>query len=252
MTFDEPIDFEELVQRAQKLGLMPTTLSSAELVAIEATVKERAFFSAKVDREDLLAKFKSVVDEILMPESRIEGGVVKSRGLSFAKARTLLRGAVAESGYQPEPGKAGTIQDLGSDPRLDLIIRTNVQTAQGYGEFIQGNTDEALELYPCWELFRLEARKEPRDWKLIWQNAAEQVGDAGAIAALKKGKMVARKDSDIWVAISEFDRPYPPFRYNSGMWIRDVDRDTAVELGVIEPLDVIQPRTDNFQFQEAA
>ena len=58
--------------------------------------------------------------------------------------------------------------------------------------------------------------------------------------------MIARKDSDIWTAISAFGLPYPPFDYNSGMDLQDIDRDEAVQLGVIESDDTIEPQERDF------
>jgi hypothetical protein len=33
------------------------------------------------------------------------------------------------------------------------------------------------------------------------------------------GRMIALKSDPIWTAISAFGTPYPPFDYNSGMWV---------------------------------
>ena len=115
-------------------------------------------------------------------------------GEDFASARLKLKELGRAIGYRPEPGKAGTIQDHFSTARLDLILETNVRMAQGYGCFAQGNTEVALELYPCWELFRAEDRVMPRDWHSRWLEAAHQVGDEDAARCLSHhGRMIARR-----------------------------------------------------------
>lgn len=251
----EPIPFDEALQaRAVKRNL-PTYLSSAELAKLSADARERAMFSARQARADVLDQLSARISTILNPvtttradrvtDSNPEGKV--TTGADLATARLEMKKFGEQIGYRPPSGKAGTLQDHFSDARLNLILETNVRMAQGYGYFAQGNTEVALELYPCWELFRAEDRVMPRDWESRWNEAADQVGDTDAAQCLARhGRMVARKDSPIWTEISAFGQPYPPFDFNSGMDVQDVDRDVAVELGVIRELDVIQPQTRPF------
>jgi hypothetical protein len=53
--------------------------------------------------------------------------------------------------------------------------------------------------------------------------------------------MIALKTDPIWTDISAFDLPYAPFDYNSGMDLRDIDRDEAVDLGLIDEDDTQNP-----------
>lgn len=250
-----PTPFEEALKARAVKQNMPTALSSKELSKLGVEARERANFSARQGREDVLDQIATKVRSIINPvaekradrvtDTNPEGHV--ATGDNFASARLALKEFGQEIGYRPEPGKAGTLQDHFSTARLDLILETNVRMAQGYGYFAQGNTPEALELYPCWELFRAEDRVMPRDWDSRWLEAAEAVGDTDAARCLQEHRrMVARKDSPIWTEISAFGQPYPPFDFNSGMDVQDVDRETAVELGVIEELAVIQPQQRPF------
>lgn len=251
----EPIPFEEALKARSVKRNLPTSMSSAELAQLAVDTRERSNFSARQGREDVLDKISESVRSILNPvtqqradrisDANPEGKV--TTGQDFASARLALKELGQAIGYRPEPGKAGTIQDHFSTARLDLILETNVRMAQGYGYFAQGNSEVALELYPCWELFRAEDRVMPRDWESRWREAADQVGDEDATRCLNEhGRMVARKDSPIWEALSAFGQPYPPFDFNSGMDVQDVDRDVAVELGVIKDLDVIKPQSRTF------
>ena len=47
------------------------------------------------------------------------------------------------------------------------------------------------------------------------------------------GQMVALKSSPIWVELSRSGYPYPPFDFNSGMWVRPVSDDDCEALGLL-------------------
>ena len=254
MAFDTPIPFARALAWLRAKGLLPTAAGSAEISTWETDVRERSFFSARRMREDALGTLASNVDRILNPttETRDDGSPYTS-GKNFVQARADIQQAFRDLGVRPDEGTAGTLLDHTSDQRIDLVLRTNVQMAQGFGYHEAGQTPEALELYPCWELFRAEERMVPRDWAHRWDEAAKAVGDDDALTCRERtGRMVARKDSPIWVALSAFGTPYPPFDYNSGMDLRAVDRADAVELGVIDDLAVIRPTFTSFALQEAA
>jgi len=61
--------------------------------------------------------------------------------------------------------------------------------------------------------------------------------------------MVARKDDEIWDRIGDPDlfddalgNPYPPFAFNSGMDVADVERGEAEKLGLIDPNERVEPQ----------
>ncbi|MDD5679385.1 MAG: hypothetical protein PHW60_15565, partial [Kiritimatiellae bacterium] len=122
---------------------------------------------------------------------------------------------------------AGTIKDLSSDARLNLIIRMQTEMALGLGKFIQSQDPAALDAAPAQELYRLEARNAQRNWPSIWQTAGGQFYGGG--------RMIALKNDPVWTEISDFGQPYPPFKYGSGMWTRDILRPEAEALGVLDP-----------------
>lgn len=223
MLFRAPIPPKDALASHEVKALFPTTLSSEEIMSLPAEFREGARFSAKMMNAAHVAEIHRVVGEIVNPRL---GGRGSIEGMDIATARLALKDSLERIRYEAPPGKAGTIEDHGSDQRLNLILRTNVGMMRGYGHWKQSNTEGALDLFPCAELYRREERNEPRDWPAIWTAAG---------GVLYDGRMIAPKDSDIWVAISRFGLPYPPFDFNSGMWTRDVDYDTAVALGVIPP-----------------
>jgi hypothetical protein len=60
------------------------------------------------------------------------------------------------------PAEVGSLQDLSSEQRIDLMLNTNVALTRNYGRVVEGNTDFARYAWPAWELVRLEWRKVPR------------------------------------------------------------------------------------------
>jgi hypothetical protein len=63
--------------------------------------------------------------------------------------------------------------------------------------------------------------------------------------------MIARKDSPVWAAISRFGNPIPPYDFNSGMDVLEINRDEAIALGVMTEDEQVQPQqellTENLQ-----
>jgi hypothetical protein len=123
--------------------------------------------------------------------------------------------------------------EIAQDSRLNLILDTQTRMGAGYGSWIEGQHPSVLEAWPAQELYRQEERKEPRDWPTTWEDAGGEFYPGGD-PFYEQGRMIALKDDPIWVEISEFGLPYPPFAFNSGMWLRDIDHDEAVELGIID------------------
>lgn len=99
----------------------------------------------------------------------------------------------------------------------------------------------ALDLFPAYELIRLESRNAPREWLDDWETAAESVQWEGVSRdAFDVGRMLALKSSPIWPAIGStalfddaLDVDHPPFRFSSGMGWRDVERAESIEAGLL-------------------
>ncbi len=88
---------------------------------------------------------------------------------------------------------------------------------------------------PASELVRFQSRNEPRDWPVIWESGCVQAGDEEALSAFKRtGRMVALQNSGVWLAISDFGRPWAPFKFGSGMGRRNVSRRDAMGLDLID------------------
>lgn len=221
MLIGKPVPFAEAIKLLRAKKLLPTNLSTAELAKLDAAIRRQSLFSAKVTNADFLQQALDLVGRIVEPTKT--GGAPGSY-MDVPRMREELKGFLQSIGYSADPGKEGTIEDLSSDQRLNLIAKTNTQMAQGYGQHVQANNPVVLDAFPAQELFRLEGREKPRDWITRWR---------GAGGKTYGGRMVALKDDPIWTAISAFGNPYPPFDFNSGMWTRPVSRAEALDLGVV-------------------
>lgn len=227
--FSNPIQFAEALQaRAVRSTLIPTSLTSQQLAElISPELLERGTFSAQVTSAAYLDEIDHIVGQIVSGE------------LDEATGRLALKDKLAELDYTPAPGEEGSLTDFSSNLRTNLVIDQNVAFAYGYGDYMQGQDEAVLDQWPAQELYRAADAVHPRDWTSRWNAAADstQTDVAG---------FVALKNTPIWSAISRFGVPYPPFDYGSHMRVRDVDRDRAVSLGLIDADTQIQPATRDF------
>lgn len=264
MTISSPVPFREALRRLDDRKVMPTALGTREIQDLDRRITQSAFFSARNLLTDYLQGAKDRIREILNPVTMKLADRVTSEnpeglvtvGKNDATVRLELRQLLKDNGYAPDLEDRGTVKDFSSHARLQLVIRTNVQIAQGYGYWLQGQDQAVLDEYPVSELFRAEERKEERDWSARWLAAAREVGDADAIRAFgETGRMVARKDSPVWQALGDgaggydsdaLHNPYPPFAFQSGMDVMDVSRAEAMEMGLIDRDSQVTPQQQEF------
>lgn len=225
MIFTEPLPFAEAAQSRAVRDLLPTTFRTELLAALPAELRERAFFSAGVTQAEFLQRASEKIDVLLAGKA------------DRATMRLELKQLLDSLGYAPPEGEAGTLTDLSSDDRLNLILDTNLEMAQGYGSWAQGQDEAVLDQWPAQELIRVIDSKVKRDWEARWAAAGGQFYD---------GRMIALKNDAIWVEISRFGLPYPPFDFNSGMDVADVDREEAIGLGLIDRDTQITPQSRGF------
>lgn len=254
--------FVQAISRLAARQTMPTRLGTAELQRLDGDILRSSFFSARTNMRTYLEKIRDQVRQILDPQPGLrtrDDGTPITEGINLADARVELRDVLRQLGYQPAPEERGTLRDLSSEARLDLVVRTNVEISQGYGQWIQGMDEDVLDAFPAQELYRAGSPRVARDWYRRWRAAAGVVGDTDALRILEgRGIMVARKDSPIWQALGDglglpeseasdaLHNPYPPFAFNSLMDVRDVDRSTAVELGLVRLEERVEPQRQEF------
>lgn len=243
MIFDRPVPFEQALQSQAVKAILPTEASSAELARIAPALRERARFSARVTNYRFLEHIDQAVNRMISPETIIDPMTGDRRparpgeAMDAATFRVQARELLDAIGYQPKPDEEGKITDLRSTIRLNTIIETNTKMARGYGNWAQGQDPAILDQWPAQEFFRQEARGAERDWPPRWIAAG---------GSLSGNRMIALKNSPVWTRLSVFGLPYPPFDYNSGMGVRDIDRDEAIELNLIDRDVQVQPQTRDF------
>lgn len=211
---------------------MATALDTAGLRELGPEILARSVFSANAVSAIYASKLKEVIDELT--SGRIGEG----------QARTALYICLDELGYTPEggfPGEAGdvppavkgTLQDLRSFRRMNLVVRTQVDLMGGAGLQARGSEPISLATHPAWELVRAEPRKTPRDWEARWVICGGKVTD---------GRMIALKGDPVWGELGSYDNfqdalgvDHPPFAFESGMWWDEVEAAECDELGITGP-----------------
>lgn len=203
---------EKILQKA----LVGSRLDSRGWNSIQAGLRDRAFFSSQVMEPHLLDAMQKLSAEYARG------------GTDLSKLRIEWRKYLEHTGYKPDAGVRGTIKDLFSQSRIDVIIKTNVAQARSFVQYAEGMTPGAYAAFPAQEFLRVEHRKQQRtDWPQRWRKAGGEIfGD----------RMIALKNSSVWGNLGKagpFGTPYPPFDWGSGMGVLDVDRREAIELGLV-------------------
>ena len=244
MNLGKPMDFREALDHEAVKRLLPTTLKSADLMKIDAGIRERSRFAAQVTDGQFLTEADTLIKSILGPEPDAHGVIT---GMDDAQARVVLRDYLTGVDYHPEPGKEGTIEDLGADSRLNLILKTNVQMAHGYGAWKVHQTPSLLENFPAVELIRGQAVKEPRDWPDRWEAVGLELtpGDNPDYPEAG-GRMIALVNDERLLELSDFGLPYPPLAFGSQMIFRPLDRDECAEAGFELPEEPQEPQDRDF------
>ena len=257
MEIASPVSFREAVRILDAKKLMPTDLTSAQLRALESGIRQSSFYSAQTQLTDLLDNYKRGVQSIVAPAQVIREGAAfpVTEGFNPASLRTFIKQYLQSISYTPEEGKRGGLQDLSSNARISLVIDTNVRMAQGAGHFIQQNDPGVVEAWPALEFIRVEDRDKERDWATRWRNACEVAGDATAMGVFgRTGRMAALKSSGVWQALGDgaggytdtLGNPFDPIAFSTGMGQEEIDREEAVELGLLKDGDEPEPAKFDF------
>ncbi|MFH0879825.1 MAG: hypothetical protein V2A34_08945 [Lentisphaerota bacterium] len=248
VVISKPTPFKEAIKHLASKRILPNTLSSADLARLSADIRRASAFSARVANADFVQRAYDLINSIVDPQRT---GGAPGATMDSERMVETMQSYLRSIAYAPKRGEEGSLKDLSSHPRLKLIADLNTRMARGMGQFVQGQDPAVLDAFPCQELFRLRNfaavdRGTARDWVSRWRSSGGRIYDAG--------RMIARKDAQIWTEISTFGNPYPPYDYNSGMWTRPVSRQEAVDLGVISANDQVErsPIADASPLQASA
>lgn len=220
---------------AAQRGLMPTGLSSEGLREIEAEVRRRVFFSARTSSATYLGELQKLTQRYL------EGGYKNDLPRLRIEARRLL----ARCRYDPEqggfPGDAalgvppaakGSLRDLSSEARLNLIFKTQMQLATGEAQYLSGNSKVRLYTHPAWELAVSTAATPRIDWESRWHQCGGPT--------VKDGRLVAPKWHPVWSKLGDsgrfadaLDTTHPPYAFNSERIWLELTRREAKAAGLV-------------------
>jgi len=230
LTTDSPL--QAAIDSMDARSPVGSRMNSREWETTAAEVRDKAFWISTLEDERVLADAQRRIREAIAQQrdTAAAGGRVMERGRFVLEMQDILD----EVGYQPDPEKRGTLQDLSSSRRLSLVYAMNLDMAQGFANWKAKQNEVSLTRAPAQELIRVEARRERRDWPRIWaENGGKFYGEPSSDYPYAPGRMMAPVNDRIWAAISRFDTPWPPFDWGSGMGLRAVRRRNAIELGVI-------------------
>lgn len=217
---------------------LPTVMGSAELgVELDAAVKARSFFSAKVAEAHILDKLRDVSD-------RFSAGTI-DRASARAELKTWLSGqgyrandvaAVPPDGVKfKDWDRNNAITNLASTARLDLILEQNARMAAAVGQYQVGMDPDIAERWPNW---RYITGPNPRH-----EHA-------------KLNGFVAKKSDPVWSKI------FPPWAFRCNCSVENCDDEEAAQYGGVKEsvngkidnngfVDVSGPSADGFTFNPA-
>ena len=204
-------------------------MTAAQREMIANDYAERAFFVSGVEPGVILSDFED------------KAAKVASGALSYEEAQQAIRETLRQQGYRPPATGQGGIRDLSSWVRIQVVMETNAAMAHGYRNWYNWTQDEDTAAF---KFYRSQGREDPRYWAERWNRARaglEEEATEAVSSGFIRGETVgyALAASDIWVRLSRFGTPYPPFDYLSGMNIAPVGAEEARAAG----LDVSRVRT---------
>jgi hypothetical protein len=232
-------DFAPIEEAARKISArtpVGSKLRSEEWLRVPLALRERAQFSSGVESIRVMANI----------QSKLEARVGHYRELlannkeAFVSRESFIRDIrqiARDEGL--DTGKGNVLTNIAAPRRIGLIYDMQNAQAAGYARWKLDNDRDALAILPAWRLGGSTARN-PRsqgEWLARWREAGAAVNWQGA----HRSQMVALKTSRIWMRLSRFGTPWPPFDFGSTRELEDVWRDEAEQLGLVSPDDDIAP-----------
>jgi len=198
--------------------VIPSEMRTKEWARASVDLRERVFFMAGVTRAEVLQSFRSLAAEL-------EAG-----NISAFDARKLARSELDRMNYRPQfAEQAGTIKDLRSRERMDVIFNTNLESVRGFAAWAR--QQEVLDAFPAQKFIRVRLSEKPRtDWP---ERFAAAVARSGVSAGANVAEMCALINHPCWEELSVFGTPYAPFDWGSGMDVAAMDRDEAQVAGLL-------------------
>lgn len=207
---------QEAIDMMRSKTAVTSSMRSAQWAEVPQQIRNRAQFSAGVESVKIMQDIQGRLEREL--EWKVGDGIGRD---AFIRG---VRKVMAAEGMEITP--EGGLTDITSHKRLTLIHEMQTREAHNFAKWKIDQDPDLLAAAPALELIRVRTRKEPRNWAQRW-------GEAGG--GFYNGRMIAHKLDPVWMRISRFGRPWPPFDFGSGMGVEDVLRQDAQELGVRVP-----------------
>jgi hypothetical protein len=244
-----PAPIEAAVAAFARRTGVASPLRSAGWAEMAVGLRQQAFWSAGVEYARFLSAAQGKLLSAIKDEKvRLDNGktVNMDRSRFVRDMRRLVLGARDAGELPPGTGKTA-LTDIGDATRLRLIYDMNTRMAQGEARWRRQQDPDVLNMWPAQELMSSSAAHPREDWLDRWLKAAQDSGDslAGTLAD-ESGRLVALKTSGIWVALSRFGVPWPPFDYGSQRRLRNLTRAEAIELGLLEADQELDPVEEQF------
>jgi hypothetical protein len=235
MQFVKPVLFKEAVGKIGERSPIGSQLGSREWSAVPVALRERAFFSSRIESARFLQRAKDAITDYLTGarDTLPDGRTVLSVGSRQEFVKLLSAFAVSEGMGPLGADTAGTLQDITSQKRLSLIFDVQARQAQDFGYWKQGQDPDVLEEFPAQRFIRVIAVKEPRTEHAQFE-----------------GEVRLKSDLEFWTALNEdFGVPWGPWGWGCGHDVEDVDRAEAESLGLIAPGQRAVPVKQSFNAQ---
>jgi len=204
-------------------------LSSSQWADVPVALRERAFFSARVESVNVLSAMQDKLrTRLALERERTERGNLLVNRDSFARdMRAML---IAEGIETTDESGRGTIRDIRSPNRLRLIYDVQTESAAAYTRFRLSQDPDVLDQFPAWRFVRVQDVVQPRDWHLQFE-----------------GMVRLKSDVKFWTLVNrDFGVPWGPWGWGCGHDVEDVERDEAEALGLIAPEERPQPADGGF------
>lgn len=214
--------------RFRELEPVPSPMSTEEWAAVEPAVRNGAFFSAGVEDAHLLEALRQNMDRAIAEGwTQQEFIAAMTRWLREHVDPATGRPYIDDDAWEKMTAEERDaherkITNIDSVVRLKLIFRTQAELASGWNQFRHDMSPEELRKYPGWKFYRKPGAKTFRK-----DHVAHQ------------GEIRLKTDFDYWMARNSkdqggFQNPFPPFGFNSWMWVLEVDRDECEDLGLLK------------------
>lgn len=236
MKFVKPTLFQDAITKLGRRQVIVSGLDSEAWSRVPVALRERAFFSSRIENARFLQRSKDLLtdwlagarESITLPDGTATTALkTGSRAQFIEQARQF---ALSEGMGPIDPRDKGGLKDITSAKRLGLIFDTQTRAAHDFGNWLQGQDPDLLAEFPASRFIREREVTEPRDTHWMHENEVR-----------------LKTDLAFWTALNrDFGVPWGPWGWGCGHAVEDVDRSEAERLGLLAPGQAVIPAIQDF------